>query len=650
MNKLEYIPGTAGAAAVGMDADGSFVGVAEKLRSREWSYKLGYRDVESANRPAREVSVMFNTDYATADRFRRAADADMAALTPGLFVAQGEWKQRGYIASSTPSYIHYGRLGASLGCILLDGAWWRIVSRAFNAENTVIPDRYDSATGESVVTVGADSAPLHALTVYGESVQDGTPTPDAPVPVQTVSAPNLLNERRMASDGGVTTLNADGTVTYNGTSTATGNTYFTSSTISGRTEYILLGAGTYTLSGGLPNGSSSTHYTRATCVPVGGGSTVRYSDYGNGVTFTLAEQYYVSVFAHIAANETFDNAVAKPMLVSGSTAKPYVPYGAIGIKVNDTITPVPLDGNVLASLPDGTRDVLNVDATGHVTVEKNVMRRIYDGSDDEGWLHYNYTAGHGYYLPTSSFSPVSSNRGPNMVDKALCNRFVVDGSDAACTSGEMYFDSNACPDFVYPAATTVEAWRTFLASNNVDLFYKPATHQTIDLGYIDMPNVFNNSIIEVVSEVTPTITAEWKLPNIRYLDYPFDYAYDYMSLTSGSTITPSVLTPSDVRLTIYGAVSNPYVIVGGNRYQVNVNVPAGGYLVVDGREKTITLVLADGTRQNVFGAGVRGTGLGGGAYIFEPIKGGVQDVQWSGAFGFELAWYEDEGEPPWSQS
>lgn len=275
MNMLEYVPGTLGAATVQMDGGGSFVGTADNLRSRQWTYSLGYRALESSTRPAREVDVLFETDYATADALRRAADADVSAHTPGTFVAQGEWRQRGYIVACQPQYIHYGRVGLTLQVVLLDGAWWRLVEQTFY-------------------------------------VDSGT--------------------------------------------------------------------------------------------PLGG-----------------------------------------------------------------------------------------------------------------------------------------------------------------------------------------------------------------------------------------------------YLDYDYDYPYDFMAPTIENTITPSVLTPSAVRLVIYGQVTNPYVIIGGNTYQVNVTVPAGGYLIVDGREKTITLVLSDGTKQNAFSYGVRANGEGGGTYIFEPIKGAEQDVQWLGTFEFDLGWYEEEGEPPWSR-
>lgn len=275
MNQLEYIPGNGGA-AVQLDGPDAFVGIAENLRSREWERDLGYRDLTSATRPAREVDVTFNADYATADALRRVADADVMARTPGTFVAQNEWRQRGYVLASQPSDIHFGRLSTELRIALLDGAWWRLVTRTF-----------------------------------------------------------------------------------------------------------------------MPS-----------------------------------------------------------------------------------------------------------------------------GSDSEG----------------------------------------------------------------------------------------------------------------------------------SYLDYPFDYEYDYQKTSYTGSVTPSVLTPSDVYIVVYGPAVNPYVIVGGNRYEVDVTVPAGGYLIVDGRDKTIKLTLSDGTVQNAFSYGVRGGGAGGGSYIFEPVSSGEQDVAWDGTFGFDFGWYEEEGEPPWNQS
>lgn len=44
----------------------------------------------------------------------------------------------------------------------------------------------------------------------------------------------------------------------------------------------------------------------------------------------------------------------------------------ISLQVNGTTTPIDLQGNVLASLPDGTKDELTIDSAGNVTITKRV--------------------------------------------------------------------------------------------------------------------------------------------------------------------------------------------------------------------------------------------------------------------------------------
>ena len=491
MNQLEYIPGIGGQ-SVQMDGPTSFVGIAENLRSREWEYDLGFRDLVSATRPAREVDVNFYADYATADDLRRVADADVTARTPGIFVAQQEWRQRGYILASKPSDIHCGRLSTELKVALLDGAWWRLVSQSYSQEEPV-PERYETATGKIIYAIGAYESRLHSLTVFGESVQDGTPTPSNPVPVQLVGE------------------NSD---------------------------------------------------------------------------------------------------------------------GVFGISVNGQVSPIDLQGNVLASLPNGTTDVLNVDADGHVVLTKNVA--VVDVASSSWVLRSDNRY-------RCALSPAAEN---STRTNAYSDSYTVALSAADMAADSIGIIDSGAYAFIGVGSTVV----------NSKLLYPLAVSQTIDLGYITMPMVYRDSQVFVVSSVTPTITAEWRVSPEIYLDYSYDYEFDYSKRAIIASVTPSVLTPSAVYLVVYGPAINPYVIVGDNTYQVNVTVPAGGYLTVDGRDKTIVLTLADGTVQNVFSSGVRGGGAGGGSYIFEKIPAGTSEVTYDGSFGFDLGWYEEEGEPPWSQS
>lgn len=90
-----------------------------------------------------------------------------------------------------------------------------------------------SGTGNPVSVSDAFSAPLCGLTVYGKSTQDGTPSPDNPVPIVSagdggsvaakVTGKNLLN----IPDGsgtarGVTVTAKDGLISISGTATSSG--------------------------------------------------------------------------------------------------------------------------------------------------------------------------------------------------------------------------------------------------------------------------------------------------------------------------------------------------------------------------------------------------------------------------------------------
>jgi hypothetical protein len=90
-----------------------------------------------------------------------------------------------------------------------------------------------SETGNLVSCDDAFAAPLCGLTVYGRSTQDGTPTPDAPVPIVsagdggsvTVKATgkNLLNiPDESGTARGVTVTAKDGLISISGTATSSG--------------------------------------------------------------------------------------------------------------------------------------------------------------------------------------------------------------------------------------------------------------------------------------------------------------------------------------------------------------------------------------------------------------------------------------------
>lgn len=137
-----------------------------------------------------------------------------------------------------------------------------------------------------------------------------------------------------------------------------------------------------------------------------------------------------------------------------------------------------------------------------------------------------------------------------------------------------------------------------------------------------------------------------------WLDLPHDLPCDLAAPRPSAFVGGSPWRASPVRLVVYGPATNPTVTVCGNRYQVDVTVPSGGYLVVDGVPvgalKSVVLHDANGDVTDEFAKAHRGTGAGGGEYAFQPLPPGGGEVSWDGSFAFDLEWYEEEGEPPWA--
>ena len=131
------------------------------------------------------------------------------------------------------------------------------------------------------------------------------------------------------------------------------------------------------------------------------------------------------------------------------------------------------------------------------------------------------------------------------------------------------------------------------------------------------------------------------------LDYPHDYPFDYGGQGQAGFVSSDTPYPCDFVLRVYGPATNPYVVIGGNRYEVDVTVPAGGLLVVDSEAPTVELIQPGGAHSNVFDD-TPDLGADDGAYIFAPIQPGDQQVSWDGTFGFDLVISERRDERTWS--
>jgi hypothetical protein len=198
---------------------------------------------------------------------------------------------------------------------------------------------YDSetaeASGKSISISDAAEAPLASFRLDGETSQNGTPTPDAPVAVRTVTGENvvqicgknLFETPASATNNGVTfTLNSDGTYNISGTATAQANDIvFVDSN-------IFVNGATYTLSANqpLPNG------IRILVEAYNGSTWLRHA-LGNNAFLDATRQSITAAMnttgsnrirltLHVDNGTTVNISGLGIQLEKGSTATAYEPY------------------------------------------------------------------------------------------------------------------------------------------------------------------------------------------------------------------------------------------------------------------------------------------------------------------------------------
>lgn len=179
-------------------------------------------------------------------------------------------------------------------------------------------------TGRLFVGTGAGTYQEYA---QATRMVNGHPlTSDVEVFAQDIPSKNLLSYNCPSSytTNGITyTVNADGSITANGTATALSTFIFSSS--------CFLKAGTYILNG-CPIGGSSTTYE----ISLGVHNILsKTNDYGNGATFTLQNDLTLSyVQIVVRSGQTVSNKVFYPMIrPSTITDGTYVPYSATNIEL-----------------------------------------------------------------------------------------------------------------------------------------------------------------------------------------------------------------------------------------------------------------------------------------------------------------------------
>lgn len=162
------------------------------------------------------------------------------------------------------------------------------------------------------------------LVVKGKCVQDGEPTPDAPVEIKTVKGvsnylPYPYVDTTKTTNGITFTDNGDGSITINGTSTA--NASFKLYGVSNKqvpleNKYVTCGVASNSLSIRVVTSTNNTYN-----IVTGTNINNLFAKVDNT---TYKEGYYELV---VYSGHTIDNIVVKPMIIDDINKIDYVPYG-----------------------------------------------------------------------------------------------------------------------------------------------------------------------------------------------------------------------------------------------------------------------------------------------------------------------------------
>ena len=243
-----------------------------------------------------------------------------------------------------------------------------------------------TATSYNVVGTSEGSALAH--TIYGMSVQDGTPTPSVPVEIKSAKAdfkcvgknliPYPYRQERISSNpiliNGVTwTVNADKTMSAVGTASGNNSNYYLTDW---RDGYPLFRGGeTYTLSG-CPSGGNTTTYCLIFYgfLPNQSGSELTPAfhifDTGNGVTFTIPQDCYGRIYCRVANETTAPTNAFKPMLTLVGANHTYEPYQHTDVTTDLTLRAI---------------EVASTDDYNLVRDGKYYIADTVDWSEDEGY-------------------------------------------------------------------------------------------------------------------------------------------------------------------------------------------------------------------------------------------------------------------------
>lgn len=160
--------------------------------------------------------------------------------------------------------------------------------------------------------------------------------------------------------------------------------------------------------------------------------------------------------------------------------------------------------------------------------------------------------------------------------------------------------------------------------------------------YSEVELTFFAPLLEWVQEIRKSFYPHSSEEDVDGLNFPFNFPFNFTKEVRGvESWKIDHVVASDFQMIVYGPCSQPKIFINGYPYEVNTELLANEYLVIDSRNYTITKYNADGTTSNLFHE--RGYEYS----VFEKIPSGTLTISWPEEFGFDLILYAIRREPRW---
>lgn len=324
----------------------------------------------------------------------------------------------------------------------------------------------EDAHGESVTVNNSSQDVIYGLKLYGKSMQDGTPSPENPVPIESVEdvtvsvyGENLFDKSKCTNKGGMTvTQNADGSITVSGTPA---NAY------ADVCDYRMrLPAGTYKIAS---NNNKSGIYLQVTA---NGKNFINQ-------TFTLSAPTEAIIRVQNGMSVDPVDVTLRPYLIRGS-AEPesvpqYVDVQTLATALNLYAVPVSSGGNYTDE--NGQMWLADVADFGTGKITRNVIAKTFNGTESLT-LNNNDT----FMIPDKDFMEITIRNQSTLIG-IISNMFVADTW--------VKTDKNNDPKIALgwgkgvavkmPSIDTIQDFKIFLSTNNLHVVGLRNTPTTEDI-------------------------------------------------------------------------------------------------------------------------------------------------------------------------